>query len=68
LAYLKSDVSQLADVFETYRDLSLKNCGLDPIHYMTAPSLSWDAVLKKHEQEMAARKVAGLKVFPIENS
>jgi len=67
LAYLKSDVSLLADVFETYRDLSLANCGLDPIHYMTAPSLSWDAVLKLHGQKMAERKAAGLKVYPVEN-
>ena len=36
----------MADVFETFRDLCLKNYGLDPAHYFTAPGLAWDACLK----------------------
>ena len=43
--YLKSDVLQLADVFENFRSVCLENCSLDPAHYYTAPDLSWDAML-----------------------
>jgi len=45
--YLKTDVLLLVDVFENFRDESLKNYGLDPAHYFTSPGLSWDAALKK---------------------
>ena len=44
--YLKCDVLFLADVFEKIRNNSLKNYGLCASHYLSAPSLSWDAMLK----------------------
>lgn len=44
--YLKVDVLCQADVFEAYRKVCMKNYGLDPLHYYTAPGLSWDALLK----------------------
>ena len=36
----------LADVFEKCRDNSLKNNGLCPSHYLSAPDLSWEEMLK----------------------
>ena len=44
--YLKCDVLLLADVFERFRNNSLKNNRLCPSHYLSAPSLSWNAMLK----------------------
>ena len=44
--YNETDVLLLADVFENFRDLCLKNYGLDPVHYYTTPGLAWDACLK----------------------
>lgn len=45
--YLKTDVLLLADVFESFRDMSLESYELDPLHYISLPGLSWDACLKK---------------------
>lgn len=43
--YLDCDVLLMADVFESYRDSCLEYYRLDPAHYLTAPSLGWDALL-----------------------
>ena len=44
--YNKLDVLLLADVFENFRDICIKNYNLDPAHYYTAPGLAWHAALK----------------------
>ena len=44
--FLKCDVLLLADVFGKRRNNGLKNYGLFPSHYLSAPGLSWDAVIK----------------------
>ena len=45
--YLKTDVILLANVFEEFRKVCLKNYELDPVHFYTAPGLAWKACLKK---------------------
>ena len=42
--YLKCGVLLLADVFEKFRNSSLKNHGPCPSHCFSAPALSWDAI------------------------
>ena len=44
--YLWQDVFLLADIFEQFRGVCLKNYELDPAHYYTVPGLAWDAALK----------------------
>ena len=44
--YLESDVLLLADVFENFREVCMKNYELDPAWYYTSPGLSCDAMLK----------------------
>ena len=44
--YLKTDITLLADVFQTFRKTCMGAYRLDPLHYYTAPGLSWDALLK----------------------
>ena len=45
--FLKRNVLLLADVFEKNRNNSLKNYGLYPGHYLSAPLLSWGAMFNK---------------------
>ena len=44
--YNETDVILLADVFENFRSICIKNYEQDPAHYYTAPGLTWDATLK----------------------
>ena len=48
----KTDVVLLADVFESFRNICIKNYELDPAHYYTAPGLAWDAALKITKVEL----------------
>ena len=43
---LKCDILLPADVFKKFRNNSSKNCAFFWSHYLSAPGLSWDAMLK----------------------
>ena len=45
--YLELDVYLLADVFEAFRELSLEEDGLDPVHYVSLPGQSYDSAFKR---------------------
>ena len=51
--YLKTDVTLLENVFETFREKSLAHYGLDPAHFFTLPGLAWKACLKKTNIRLA---------------
>ena len=44
--YLRTDVLLLADVFENFRRMCLKQYKLYPAYYYTSPGLSWDVLFK----------------------
>ena len=50
--YCRNGVLLLADVFETFRKMCLRQYGLVPAHFYTSPDLSWDALLKKTGVEL----------------
>ena len=50
--YVQSDTLLLADVFENFRDMCLKEYELDPTHFLSLPGLAWQACLKKTNVEL----------------
>ena len=50
--YLTSDVLLLTDIWDNFKDVCYKIYELDPSYYFTAPSLSWDAMLKHSGEEI----------------
>ena len=44
--YFKSDTLLLADVFKNFRKMCLKTSELDPVKFLSAPGLTWQAALK----------------------
>ena len=47
--YLKSGTLLLTDVFENFRKMCLKVYHLDPVKFLSAPGLAWQAALKRTE-------------------
>lgn len=45
--YMTTDVLLLADIFENFREICLRDYELDPCHYFTLPNFAWDCMLKK---------------------
>lgn len=50
--YLKTDVLLLTDIFENFRNISLRDYRLDPCHFYSAPGLSWAAMLLMTKVEL----------------
>ena len=44
--YVKSDTLLLADVYENFRNMCLDIYGLDPVYFVSAAGLAWQACLK----------------------
>ena len=53
----------LANVFEKIKSNSLKNYGLCPSHYLSAPALSWDAMLNMAKLELELIVNPEMKIF-----
>ena len=45
--YLITDVLLLTDIFEEFRSMCVQEYHLDPAHYVSLPSMAWDAMLLK---------------------
>ena len=45
--YVQSDALLLADVFENFRDMCIKEYILDPAHFLSLSGLAWQVCLKK---------------------
>ena len=50
--YAQSDTLLLADVFENFRNMCIKEYELDPAHFLLLPGLAWQACLKKTKIEL----------------
>ena len=50
--YVQSGTLLLADVFENFRHMCLKEYELDPGHFLSLPGLAWQACLKKTNVEL----------------
>ena len=45
--YVRINTLFLADVFENFQNMCLKKYKLDPVHFLSAPGLTWKADLRK---------------------
>ena len=50
--YVQSDTLLLADVFNNFRDMCIKEYELDPAHFLSLPGLAWQECLKKTNIEL----------------
>ena len=54
--YLKCDFLPWADAFQKFRSNSIKDYGLCPSHYLSAPALSWGAMLNMAKVKLEHQK------------
>ena len=52
MRYLQMDVYLLADVFEEFRKITLQEDGLDPVHFISLPSLTYMSCFKMTEEHI----------------
>ena len=50
--HVQSDSLLLADVFNNFRDMCIKEYELDPAHFLSLPGLAWEACLNKTNIEL----------------
>ena len=50
--YLNCYTLLLADVFDNFRDMSVGIYELDPVKFISAPGLAWQAALKKTQVKL----------------
>ena len=50
--FVQSSTLLLADVFNNFRDMCIKEYELDPAHFLSLPGLAWQACLKKTNIEL----------------
>ena len=50
--YVQSDTLLLADVFNNFRDMFIKEYELGPAHFLSLSGLAWQACLKKTNIEL----------------
>ena len=50
--YVQSDTLLLADVFNNFTYMCIKEFELDPAHFLSLPGLAWQACLKKTNIEL----------------
>ena len=48
----QTDTVLLVDVFENFRNKCIETYELDPLHFVSAPSLAWQACLKRTSVEL----------------
>ena len=50
--YFQNDTLLLAAVFENFRNMCIRVYEIDPVHFLCAPGLAWQACLKKTEVKL----------------
>ena len=50
--YVQSDTLLLADTFENFRDMCIKEYELNTAHFLSLPGLAWQAFLEKTNIEL----------------
>ena len=61
--FLKCDALLLVDVFETFKNSSLKSYELCLSHYLSAAALSWNAILSMTKAELELIADADMYLF-----